>query len=99
MSDDSFQLNESQDNLQDNDDVNSPDAVTAQVRHSTCSDCSPSAFDQVEDNDCEEETDQNIYTTTVAKPMLSVRVHTEPPSDLAAVPTESPTKPKIIFPL
>ena len=31
--------------------------------------------------------------------MLSVRVHTEPPSDLAAVPTESPTQPKIIFPL
>ena len=99
MSDDSFQPNESQDNLLDNDDVNSPAAVTAQVRHSTCSDCSQSAFDQVEDNDCEEETDQNVYTATVAKPMLSVRVHTEPPSDLAAVPTESPTQPKIIFPL
>ena len=103
VSDDSFQPNESQDNLQDNlqdnDDVNSPAAVTAQVRHSTSSGCSQSAFDQVEDNYCEEETDQNVYTTTVAKPMLSVRVHTEPPSDLAAVPTESPTQPKIIFPL
>ena len=31
--------------------------------------------------------------------MLSVKVHTEPPSDLAAVPTESPTQPKIKFPL
>ena len=31
--------------------------------------------------------------------MLSVKIHTEPPSDLAAVPTESPTQPKINFPL
>ena len=54
---------------------------------------------KLKNSDCEEETDQNVYTTTVAKPMLSVKVHTELPSDLAAVPTESPTQPKIIFPL
>ena len=95
MTDDSSQPNESQ----DNDDVNSPTADTAQAGHSTSSDCSQSAFDHIEDSNCEEETDQNVHATTVAKPMLSVKVHTEPPSDLAAVPTESPTQPKINSPL
>ena len=84
VTDDSSQPNENQ----DNDDGNS-----------TSSDCSPSVFDHVEGSDCEEETDQNVHATTVAKPMLSVKIHTEPPSDLAAVPTESPTQPKINFPL
>lgn len=61
--------------------------------HLTSSNCSQSAFDHGECSDSEEETDQ-IQTA-----MLSVKVHTEPPSDLAAVPTESPTQPKINFPL
>ena len=52
----------------------------------------------VEDNDCEEETDQDVCISTVAKaeePMLSVGVHTKFSSDLATIPTEAPTHPKI----
>ena len=58
--------------------------------NSTSSDCSQSAFDHIGGSDCEEETDQNVHATTT--------VSTEPPSE-AAVPTKSPTQPKINFPL
>ena len=90
VTEDLSQLNESQDSLQD-----------SENGHSTSTDCSQSACDHSEGSDCEEETDQNVHAATVAKSMLSdsVKVHTEPPSDLAAVPTESPTQPKIYFPL
>ena len=55
----------------------------------------------MEDSNSEEETDQDVHTPTVAnteQSMLSIRVHTKPPSDLATVPNESPTQPKIKFP-
>ena len=88
VTDDSSQLNKSQYSLRDSNNG-----------HSASTDCSQSACDHGEGSDCEEETDQNVHAATVAKSMLSdsVKVHTEPPSDLAFVPTESPTQPKIYF--
>ena len=96
------QPNQNQNNFEDNDDANSPVAATTQARISDnfkSSDCSQS--NQVEDSNSEEETDQDVHTPTVVntdQSMLSVRVHTKPPSDLASVPTKSPTQPKINFP-
>ena len=102
VTDDLSQPNQNQNNAEDNDDANSPAAATTQAGTSDnfkSSDFSQS--DQVEDSNSEEKTDQDVHTSTVAnteQSMLSVRVHTKPPSDLATVPTESPTQPKINFP-
>ena len=99
VTDDLSQPNQNQNNAEDKDDANLPTAAMTQAETSDnfkSSDCSQS--DQVEDSNSEEET---VHTPTVAsteQSMLSVRVHTKPPSDLATVRTESPTQPKINFP-
>ena len=90
--------NENQNNPEDNDHANFPAAVTIQAKSS---DHSQSVFDEVEDSNCEEETDWDVNIPTVAnteEPTLSVKVYTKPSPDLATVSTKFPTQPKINFP-
>lgn len=77
---------------------NDADPSAAGTCNFESSDLCQSEFDQVEDTDWEEETESTEASYDNTEPIVLVRGHTNPPSDLAVTPNESPTQPKINFP-
>ena len=105
VTDDLSQPNQNQNNAEDDDDANSPAADTTQAGTQTISNIVIVSKVYLTKWKTAMILKKNlimdVHTPTVAnteQSMLSVKVHTKPQSDLATVPTKSPTQPKINFP-